>query len=660
MLLGNGFVPMLSPVAGDTIVTALTPLASTGFTFVWGRTDGRGHAAGSASYLTTTAGAGGGGLAWSKSGTSVWDTQNGKAICTTLGATTAFAWVDAGEANVRVELNATRNAGACGVLIRYLDANNYAYVTNTNTNIRVHQVIGGGAASALYDAANSIVSGGQYAIQISGNSCAVYYQGSLITTVSLNAALASATKFGVWTNNVANTLDNFVVYRLSEYPAGTAFNLSKATITVGGVSDLTSAFVPGGTVTQHSWVNATASDASRTSSDPLWGTLGPIAIHLRHFGFSNNMSAQAPGATEADRVTATIAGTGIDFSQHDTVITRLKNNGVTQLVLKAWGFPDWMLDAATGPDAVDRTFLTSVRAEAAAYVRAFVKRYNTDATVAGISIIAVDWGHEWKGGYSSDQARFVADYNAIYSAVKAQDSSVLMAGPYRVIRGNGSVNFGQTDAPETREAIISDDGDKINYFGGNATAFNVLSFDAKTWVDAAPTLTYDQTVQLFGVWGRYIEKLKTTTGYTSQPLMLSEGYGFNINDYAGFTEAQQAALHAAMMWYCVRHGVKWFFHWIVEKPSGQTKYGYWSSTNDNPSSPATTTPAYAVHLAFKNYFSDGTALYPVTVTGDSAGLLVLASATKVLIINLRSASRNTVYNAATYGLAAYEIRVIDR
>ena len=644
---------------GVTLTAALIPLASDGFTWLWNETDGRGHSAGVSSYLTTTAGAGGGGVSWSGSSGSTWVTSDGRAQCSTLGASTAQAWVDVGESDVRVELDAYRSSGACGVLIRYVDSTNYAYVTNNGSNIRVHEVVSG-SVSTLYDSAETITSGGTYAIEVNGTTCEVYYNAALITTETLNAALTSATKFGLWTNNTANTLNDFVVYDLATYPDGTMVNLSKAVVTVGATTDGTSALIPGSTVTQHSFVNSNDAQASRTSSDPLWGNLGPACIHLRHFGFTNNMSAQASGADEATRVTNTIGGENISFTEHDDMLTLLEANGVTEVVLKPWGFPEWMLDSGTGSSSVDQTFQTTYRAEAAAYVRAFIKRYNTDNQVSGISIIAVDWGHEWKGGYSSDQARFVADYDAVHAAVTAEDSSVKMYGPYRVIRGNSSVNFGQTDDPSTREPIITDDSGKIEYWLANATAFDGLSFDAKTWVDAAPTLTYDESVEILPVWSQYIEKLKELTGYTSEPLMLSEGYAFNINDYTDFSEAEQGALHAGMFWYLVRYGIKYFFHWIIEKPSGQNKYGYWNSTNDNPTGNVVTTPAYDVHLAFKNNFSNGTALYPVTITGDIAGLYVLASATKVLFVNLRSTSRTVRYGATNYTMVGYETKVISR
>lgn len=642
---------------GDTgSGTVSTLLLSDGFAYDFGKTDGRGHAAGKASYINSVAGMGGDGLAYT-SVNGAWKTTNGRATPRTLTTSPLYAHADAGQANVSVSAKIWRGAGAMGLVARWIDDNNYLYIRTDGSSLIMHERVSG-TNTQVFSQAITYTAGGTILLELDGTAYTAYYEGVQVSSGTVNSALNAGDEVGPWTNNVnaGNEIDDLAVYVFPDVQVA-ADDLSSATITIGSTAELTSNLYMGATYTHNTFPsggNATAVAAAKA----LLSTLGIIHIHLRHFGFSNNMSAQASGADEATRVTNTINGENISFTEHDAVMQLLADNGVTEVWLKAWGFPDWMLDTGSGSGASNQTFQTQYRAEAAAYVQAFIKRYNTDTTISGIKIIAVSFTHEEKGGYSSDNARTVSDFDAIAAAVKSQDATVTAHGPYSVPRGAGLVNFGYADSTDTREPLVAQDVTDGEYFLANSTGQDGLTFSMKSWVDAVTAPSYETVVKIIPYWGRLLDEFKRLTGYASESISADEFYAFNINDWSDYTDDQQAAIHAAALYYFVRHGGKYLAHWMIEAPQSERKYAFWNSTLDGPT--LTTTPVYDVHQAYRDNFANNTYMLPTTIAGDTAGLLALAQTNKVLAINLRSASRQISVDNVSHTLSAYEAKVVDR
>lgn len=645
-------VPLILDGEASTVSTLLM---SDGFTYDFGTADGRGHDAGKLSYINSVIGMGGNGIDYTAVNGS-WKTSNGRATPRTLTTSPLYAHADTGQANTSISAKIWRGAGAMGFVARWIDDNNYLYIRTDGSNLIMHERVSG-ANTQVFSQAITYTGGGTILLELDGTAYTAYYDGTEISSGTVNSALNDGTEVGPWTNNAnaGNEIDDLTVYVFPDVQVAPD-DLSVATITIGSTAELTSNLYMGATYTHNTFPsggNATAVAAAKALLD----TLGIIHIHLRHFGFSNNMSAQASGVLEMTRVTNTINGENISFTEHDAVMQLLADNGVTEIWLKAWGFPDWMLDTGSGSGASNQTFQTQYRAEAAAYVQAFIKRYNTDATISGIKIIAVSFTHEEKGGYSSDNARTVADFDAIAAAVKSQDATVTAHGPYSVPRGAGLVNFGYADSTDTREPLVAQDVTDGEYFLANSTQQDGLTFSMKSWVDAVVAPSYETVVKIIPYWGRLLDEFKRLTGYASESISADEFYAFNINDWADYTDDQQAVIHAAALYYFVRHGGKYAAHWMIEAPQNERKYALWNSTLEGPT--LTTTPVYDVHKSYRDNFGNGTGILPVTISGDTAGLLTLAQANKVLVINCRGSSRTVKIENTSYAISSYGVQIID-
>lgn len=164
-----------------------------------GNTDGAGHAEANS----------GSGLAWTdRVGNFTIGTN--KAVGSTLSGGVAFATVDSGYADAVIRVAATRSAGNFGIVFRWVDASNYAYVYHDGTNQTIRQVVSGSDSQVTAPAAATYAAGGNYMVSLSGTSVRVHYNEFTLMTGTINAAL-TGTNHGLYTSDVGNTFDNFVI-----------------------------------------------------------------------------------------------------------------------------------------------------------------------------------------------------------------------------------------------------------------------------------------------------------------------------------------------------------------------------------------------------------------------------------------------------------------
>ena len=185
-----------------------TPLASDGFS-AWGTTDGLGHAEGIAGGL----GAGGSGLAWTQH-VGVWSASGGVAT-STLVAGRALASVDCGTADVLVAVKLAVGANSAAISARYVDESNRLELRHTGAAIQFVKVIAG-VSTTLINTASTFVPGAELRLSCIGTKFRVYYNNAFIGTEQTiaDAAVASATRFGLRNTDVTNTFDDFTVYAI--------------------------------------------------------------------------------------------------------------------------------------------------------------------------------------------------------------------------------------------------------------------------------------------------------------------------------------------------------------------------------------------------------------------------------------------------------------
>lgn len=182
------------------------PLASDGFS-VWGTSDGLGHAEGVAGGL----GVGGNGLAWTQN-VGTWQAASGVASASALSGGVAIATVNTSKADVIATANITRAGSSAGVVVRYVDDNNFVVAQHDGTNAQLVKRVAG-VNTVLISAVATYVAGAEVRLICQGQAFRLYYNGAFIGSEQTiaDAGLQSGTRQGLRTTDTGNTFDDFVV-----------------------------------------------------------------------------------------------------------------------------------------------------------------------------------------------------------------------------------------------------------------------------------------------------------------------------------------------------------------------------------------------------------------------------------------------------------------
>lgn len=184
-----------------------SPLLSDGFS-AWGTSDGLGHAEGIAGGLGT----GGGGLAWTNQ-IGTFGATGGVAAASALSGGVAVATVDTGKADTIVTVKVTRSAGVAGALVAYVDASNLIRLVHNGTNAQLIKRVAGVDTNVISVAA-TYAAGAEIRASREGTAYRLYYNNAAVgsqQTIS-DAVFTGITQQGLYTTDVANTLDDFTIY----------------------------------------------------------------------------------------------------------------------------------------------------------------------------------------------------------------------------------------------------------------------------------------------------------------------------------------------------------------------------------------------------------------------------------------------------------------
>jgi len=185
------------------------PLASDSFTRAngaLGDTDGAGHAE------TTGLGSGGSEKVWTSQIGTVQINGNA-AIASALVGGAAIATVPCGEPDVMITGALTRGTDTGGLILRYVDADNYIYAVHDGANAELHKVVGG-VDTALVDVAAAYGAGNKLRVTADGTKFRLYYNDTFIGTEQTiaDAALQTSGLHGVYYTDTDSAMDDFTGY----------------------------------------------------------------------------------------------------------------------------------------------------------------------------------------------------------------------------------------------------------------------------------------------------------------------------------------------------------------------------------------------------------------------------------------------------------------
>ena len=269
--------------------------------------------------------------------------------------------------------------------------------------------------------------------------------------------------------------------------------------------------------------------------------------------------------------------------------------------------------------------------------------------------------NEMKGFWSSslnnwDYAAYTAMYNQVYDALKRVDPSIKVGGPYLVLEGTGS-NRGDWS---TQTPVSARNMQVIDYWLRYARGadFIVVTRRVLDWHDRT-SYSEAEILALPYLFASVSDQLRART---SLPIWWSEDYcaGGDRPDYFGANNdwAFQAVCLASVLYHELKGGSAVSLRWQPQGVSGSIYYGNDENlfSDTRQAGGGQPFPSYWVYQSFDDFFSPGTPLYKAT--SSSSDVEVLASATRILLINKRPASTTVGVDGRLITLGRYEVRVL--
>lgn len=181
-----------------------TPVISDGFAS-WGTSDGLGHAEGVAG--GDALGQGGNGVAWTdRLGT--WGAAAGVASCSLLDDGVGIATAP-GAVDINISVTPTRAGDSVGLVVRYVDADNYVLALHDGTDFVLRKVVAGTPTDV--DSYTGAL--GQIQVHVHGSSFLCYLDKALQCSGTIaDAALQSSALCGLYTTNSGNTFNDLLAW----------------------------------------------------------------------------------------------------------------------------------------------------------------------------------------------------------------------------------------------------------------------------------------------------------------------------------------------------------------------------------------------------------------------------------------------------------------
>ena len=350
--------------------------------------------------------------------------------------------------------------------------------------------------------------------------------------------------------------------------------------------------------------------------------------HIMGFGAPNPMPR--PGVYEWDGL--------------DQRVELMRDTGGTPTITLCCA-PDWMKGGkpgATDWETIERAPRPEHYADFAELARQVALRYPDIKHYLVWNELKGFWDAE---SNNWDIRAYTELYNQVYDALKSVSPDIQVGGPYLVIEGTGS----ETGAWWATRPISARNRAVLEYWLSHkhGADFIVLDRSVKSSHD---TNQYSEAEYL-AFTALFADIARQVRALTGLPIWWAESYFVSNKGSAQF----EAAGIASMLYQQLRVGSIVSMCWAPQaRPSRAGAQHLFTDTLESDG--GRPLPAFYVYQTFRDDFGRGTQLY--AASSSSEDVKVLASSSKILLINQRPGPLLISVNGAPVQLAGYAVQVL--
>jgi len=244
-----------------------------------------------------------------------------------------------------------------------------------------------------------------------------------------------------------------------------------------------------------------------------------------------------------------------------------------------------------------------------------------------------------------DYVSYTRLYNKVYDALKSVNPDINVGGPYLVIEGTGT----DTGPWWSDKPITKRNREVLSYWlkHKRGAQFIVLDRSVKSSHDQN-SYTEAQYLAFTAIFDDIARQVRALTNL---PIWWAESYFVSNDERPDF----ETAGIASMLYHQVKAGSAVSLCWAPQARPFRTS-GQHLFTDTLSGDGGQPLPAFFVYKAFNDEFKPGTRLYQAR--SSSSDVEVLASATKVLLINKRPHSLLVSVNQARVAMSGYSVQVL--
>jgi hypothetical protein len=258
--------------------------------------------------------------------------------------------------------------------------------------------------------------------------------------------------------------------------------------------------------------------------------------------------------------------------------------------------------------------------------------------------------NEFKGFWNNklnnwDYQAYTALYNTIYDALKSVDSQIKVGGPYLVIEGTGS----ETGAWWAERPIRDRNRQVLEYWLKHKRGADFLVVDRG--IPGPHDINIYTKAQLLALTSFFGSITRQLRQMSDLPIWWAES-----NFVRDSNQRFEAVGLASMLYHELIAGASVSMRWSPQaQPSGEIGQNWFTSTQAMGGGQPL--PAFYIYKAFRDNFGPGTRLY--ATSSSSSEIEVLASASRVMLINKRPQPVVASVNGASINLKGYEVRLLE-
>jgi hypothetical protein len=343
-----------------------------------------------------------------------------------------------------------------------------------------------------------------------------------------------------------------------------------------------------------------------------------------------------------------------NWSSLDRRIQLIRDTGGTPVITLCCS-PDWMKGGQAGTtdwSKLEMAPLPEHYKDVAELARQVALRYRD---VKHFQV----W-NEMKGFYNAQLNRwnyegYTAMYNLVYDALKSVDPAIKVGGPYVVMDswGNAGAMSHNSGLCNTAYGCLDQRPlDVITYWLAHKRGadFIVVDGGSGNW-DGTP-------VNEFNAIQKYADVNNWIRTKTNLPIWWAEWYSTPWGSSNEYEHNHQNVVLALSLKQFLTSNTAVALRW---QPQGEATMAYQGNTESIWSDTRLVGggqpfPFFYTQKAFRDHFGPGTQLY--RVSSSSSDVEVLASATKMLLINKRSTSITVNVNGTLITMNGYQVRIL--